>query len=375
MSCNHIAIIGNSAASILNFRGSLISLLTGRGVRISAFAPDYDDASRADVRALGAEPVDFFLDRTGTRIIKDLVNTFYLWRLLSKLNPDCVLTYFVKPNIYGTLSAWLSGVPHRFAMVEGLGFVFTDKSSQSSLKKKVLQKITIFLYRFSMSKALKVIFLNEDDILFFVKNNIINSSKSYNLGGIGVDLEYFSSNAPTHEPIVFLLVARLLREKGIAEFIAASKQVKLRHPSAQFVIIGGTDPNPGGFPEAEVRQADADGFIKWPGAVADVRPWIARSSVFVLPSYREGLPRSTQEAMAMSRPIITTDAPGCRDTVTHGVNGLIVPVGSVSRLVDAMLWFAEHPSAITEMGRESRFLAEKKFNVHDKDQELFNIIS
>ncbi len=370
MTCRHVAIVGNGAASLVNFRGSLIALLVARGIRVSAFAPDYDAVTRARVGALGANPIDFSLDRTGMRLTRDARDIVGLWRLLRRLRPDCLLTYFVKPNIYGTMAGMLAGVPRRFAMIEGLGYVFTEDGAAMSVRRRALQTLTRTLYKRALSYVDKAVFLNTDDIAFFIDHGLVAASKIVNLGGIGVDLDRFRADPRVPVPATFILVARLLREKGIGEYLEAAALVKRAHPEVQFLLVGGTDPNPGGFPESEVRRAEAASVVTWLGAVDDVRAHIARSSVFVLPSYREGLPRSTQEAMAMSRAVITTDVPGCRDTVEPGVNGLMVPARSAQALADAMLWFVAHPEAAVTMGVASRAMAERDFDVIDKDRRL-----
>lgn len=375
MTCRHVAIIGNGAASLVNFRGTLIALLVRHGVRVSALAPDYDAVTRARVAALGADPIDFSLDRTGMRFARDARDIVGLWRLIQRLRPDCMLTYFVKPNIYGTMAGVLAGVPRRFAMIEGLGYVFTEDGAAIGPRRHALQVITRIMYKRALAHVAKAVFLNTDDIAFFTTHGLVDQRKIFNLGGIGVDLEWFRADPPASAPTTFILVARLLREKGIAEFLAAAAQVKRSHPETRFLLVGGSDPNPGGFPESEVRRAEAASIVTWLGAVDDVRPHIIRSSVFVLPSYREGLPRSTQEAMAMSRPVITTDVPGCRDTVEPGVNGVMVPPRSSQALAEAMLWFVEHPDAVATMGAASRVIAERDFNVIDKDRKLYAMLT
>ena len=175
------------------------------------------------------------------------------------------------------------------------------------------------------------------------------------------------------QPVTFLLAARLLREKGIVEYAHAARQVKQLHPEVRFVLLGGLDPNPGGLREAEISAWVTEGILEWPGHVA-VKPWLAKTSVCVLPSYREGLPRSTQEAMAMGRPVITTDAPGCRDTVQEGVNGYLVPVRDVAALAQAMLRFVNNPSLIEPMGHASRRMAEANFDVRQINARLIKIL-
>jgi glycosyltransferase involved in cell wall biosynthesis len=193
------------------------------------------------------------------------------------------------------------------------------------------------------------------------------------LGGIGVDLADWPLAPPVTQPVTFLLAARLLREKGIFEYAEAARKVKSLHPDVRFVLLGGLDPNPGGLDQADVETWVKEGLLEWPGHVA-VKPWLTQTSVFVLPSYREGVPRSTQEAMAMGRAVITTNAPGCRETVDEGTNGFLVPVRDVPALTEAMLRFVEDPTLIATMGKESRRLAEKRFDVHAINARLLKIL-
>lgn len=367
------AIVSSQAFSMVNFRGPLICDLISAGTKVYAFAPDYDEELRGRILGLGAIPVEFHLSRTGMNPVRDGIDMLRLAFLLHRLQPDVTLGYFIKPVIYGTLAAWLAGVPRRVAMIEGLGYVFTASSDRQPWQRKLLKNLVSLLYRFSLARAHKVIFLNKDDLAEFVAARLVYEEKAVNLGGIGVDLSDWPV-VPTHtQPITFLLVARLLREKGVVEYAEAARLVKALHPEVRFVLLGGLDPNPGGLGQAEVNAWAAEGLLEWPGHVA-VKPWLTKTSVFVLPSYREGVPRSTQEAMAMGRPVITTDAPGCRETVDEGVNGFLVPVRDVPALADAMLRFVQNPSLIESMGRESRRLAEMHFDVRKINAQLLKIL-
>lgn len=368
-----VAFITNGALSLTNFRGTLIEQLTHDGVRVHGLAPDFDDAGRDRLRALGAEPVDIALARAGTNPLREAVDAVALWRTLTRLAPDAVLSYFAKPVIYGTLAAYAAGVPRRVAMIEGLGYVFAG--GEEGLKRRTLRAITRRLFAAALARADRAVFTNQVDIDDFLAMKLVGPAKVLNLGGIGVDLADFAPITPTTEPITFLLMARLLREKGIGEFAAAARLVKRRAPSARFVLLGGLDPNPGGLTRDEVEDWIAQGAIEWHGHVDDVRGFIAASSVFVLPSYyREGVPRSIQEAMAMGLPIITTDNVGCRDTVEEGVNGFLVPMRSIDPLAQAMLAFIDRPELIAIMGRASRNLAEERFNVRVKDAILRSLL-
>jgi glycosyltransferase involved in cell wall biosynthesis len=360
-----IAIVTSIAYSLANFRGPLIAELVARGLRVHALAPDFDDKTRAAVRALGAEPVDFPLERTGMRPLRDLRDAFALARLLRRLKPDIAFCYFVKPVIYGSLAAWLAGVKRRYALVAGLGFVFADDAASRTGKRRALQRAVSRLYALAFRACRKVFFQNDDDIGHFVSAGLIAPGKVVRLWGTGVDLDRFEAAPPQLAPIRFLLMARLLREKGIAEFAEAARLVRAAHPEVEFILAGGLDPNPGGLAEAQIRMWCGDRGLSWLGHIDDVVPVIRSCSVYVLPSYyREGVPRSTQEAMAMARPVITTDWIGCRETVEDGRNGFLVPAREVPPLVAAMERFIADPSLIVRMGRESRALAEERFDVH-----------
>ncbi|MDI1293871.1 MAG: glycosyltransferase family 4 protein [Methylobacter sp.] len=358
-----LGIIASQAFSISNFRGPLVGEMVRRGVIVYALAPDYDDAKRAAVAALGAIPIDSSMSRTGMNPVRDALDMCRLAVQLRGLRLDATLAYFIKPVIYGTLAARLAGVPKRFAMIEGAGYVFTD-SDKTSLRRHVLRTLVTQLYRLSLSQTQRVFMLNRDDEKLFVESAMVAATKVRLIDGIGLDLDYYHVVPPVLQPFCFILVARLLREKGIYDYVDAARRVKAVHPDARFLLLGHVDLNPGSIPEAEVQAWVTEGVVEWPGQVADVRDWIAQASVFVLPSYREGLPRSTQEAMAMGRPIITTDVPGCRETVIDGVNGFMVPVRNPEVLAQAMLRFIEQPSLMPPMGAESRRMTEEKFDVH-----------
>jgi glycosyltransferase involved in cell wall biosynthesis len=358
-----ITIISSQAFSQINFRGPLIKKLVQSGNTVYALAPDFDDTLRRQINELGATPVDFSMSRTGMSPLLDISDTIRLAGLLRQLKPSITLAYFIKPVIFATLAAWFVGVPRRIVLIEGLGYVFTPGNRYFSFKRRLLRSIVSILYRVALRRAHAVIFLNSDDIDDFTKRKIVNVNKAIKIGGIGVDLKEWPLSPPVIEPVTFLLAARLLLEKGITEYAEAARLVKLQHNSARFILLGGLDSNPGGLPEEQINDWVAQGILEWPGHV-DVKPWLAQASVFVLPSYyREGVPRSTQEAMAMGRPVITTDVPGCRETVEEGVNGFFVPCRNSEALAQAMLRFITQPELIRTMGLASRSLAEQRFDV------------
>jgi glycosyltransferase involved in cell wall biosynthesis len=365
-----VVLISPYAPSIVSFRGALIRDLVSHGAEVFVLAPDYTPEIRAAVAELGAIPIDYPLNRTGMNPLQDLQTLVAIARLLRRLRPDVVLPYNIKPVIYGTLAAALAGVPRRVALIEGLGYAFIE-TQHLSLRVRFIRPFIKSLYRLALRRAQTVLFLNPDDMNEFLQARIVKPSQALLLGGIGVDLEHWQPAPPVLEPITFTLAARLIREKGIAEFTEAARLIKTRYSNTRFLLLGGLDTNPGALTQQEVEAWAQQGILEWLGHVPDVRPYFAQTSVYVLPSYREGLPRSTQEAMAMARAIITTDVPGCRETVVHGVNGFLVPPRDVQALAAAMERFILQPDLVLTMGRASRQMAEEWFDVHKVNRRIW----
>jgi glycosyltransferase involved in cell wall biosynthesis len=364
-----VALLGNQAFSILNFRGHLIRELVRRGFEVYALAPDYTDETRRELEDLGARPVDIKMSRTGLNPILDLFALVQLTLTLRELDSRSFLAFAAKPVIYGTIAAWLAGIPNRFAMVEGLGYVFIGNGA----KQRLLRPLVTTLYRLALGRARKVFILNDDDVADFKRWRLIRNDQIERIDGIGLDLDAWPPAPTVADPVTFLFVGRLIRDKGISEFIEAARRLKRRHPDCRFVVLGNVDANPKSVSEDEARTWVTEGLVEWPGQVK-VRPWMEKASVFVLPSYREGLPRSTQEAMAMARPVITTDVPGCRDTVIDSINGFLVPPRDSQAIADAMARFVEHPELIATMGEESRKAAEARFDVHKINDRILSIM-
>lgn len=355
-----IAVISNEARSLLNFRGPLLQAMVARGHEVLAFAPDHDPASRAALAGLGVVAVDCAMSRSGTGPLREIGTILRLRRRLRQHRPDLCFAYFIKPVIYGTIAARLAGVPRRYGLYAGLGFAFTGESGQG-VRRRLLQRVIAMLARIAARHSDRVMFQNRDDMAEFTARGIVTPGKAVLVGATGVDLAAWPAAPLPDGPATFVLAARLLRDKGIGEYAEAARLLRQTHPQARFLLLGGLDPNPAAIPRAEVEGWVAEGLLEWPGHVA-VQPWLAQAQVFVLPSYREGVPRSTQEAMAMGRAVITTDATGCRETVEHGVNGLLVPVRDPGALAAAMRRFLDDPTLAPRMGAESRRLAEERFD-------------
>lgn len=359
-----IAIITNTATSLLNFRKELIKHLVIKGYTVYGFAIDFSQKTKMELSSLGAIPVDYDLSRGGLNPFSDISNTLKLSRIIRDLAPDIVFSTFSKPSIFGTLAARRVKVKRIVAMLEGLGYFFTDQPDGTPLKTRMVKQIQIFLYKFALPKADLVLFLNQDDLKDLLLANHIKVKSSKVLGGIGLSPEEFRFSEPPLQPLSFIFVGRLLKEKGIFEFLNAAEIVKLKYPNVIFYVLGGIDTeNPGSLSKELLEVFVKKGIVQYPGEVRAVRDWLQKSSVFVLPSfYREGVPRSTQEAMMVGRPVITTDVPGCRDTVVDGYNGFLIQKWSHEELAEKMIYFIEHPQQIVEMGHNSRLFAEKNFD-------------
>lgn len=362
---SRVLVLGNQADSLINFRGALIARMVELGHDVVACAPEVNPRVRDDLVALGARYVSFPLDRTGRNPLRDLRSLRRLEALMRDLAPQVVFSYTIKPVIYGSIAAARAGVPHIFSMVTGLGYVFLGKT----VARRALRWVACRMYRRALGRNETVFFQNRDDMQFFLKTALLlDRNRAVLVNGSGVDLERFPfEEAPGGDP-TFLCISRLLVEKGIRDYVDAARILKRRHPGARFVLLGPYEPRPGGIRPAEVESWR--GTVEYLGQADDVRPFLRDASVYVLPSYREGTPRTVLEALATGRPVVTTDAPGCRETVSEGVNGYLVPVSDPSSLARAMERFLTRPELIRRMGRRSRQLSEAKYDVHEVNRTL-----
>ena len=358
-----MVVVAGFAGSLVNFRGELIKSFVEKGLEVHVAAPGI--TSDADVRdtlsEMGCVLHDIHLHRTGMNPIKDLATFFSLLRLMWIVRPCFFLAYTIKPVIYGLFCARLFCVPYRYALITGLGYAFANNENANHCFLKFIVKK---LYRYSLSFAQIVFFQNPDDQALFRNSGLISAdASSCVVDGSGVDISKFSI-APLPQNHSFLMIARLLGDKGVREYAKAAKIVKLSHPDVTFRLVGWIDENPDAISKEELDSWVEAGTIEYIGKLVDVRPAIEQCTVYVLPSYREGTPRTVLEAMAMGRPVITTDAPGCRETVSDGVNGYLVPVKSVDEVVRAMCSFIEISGLAEKMGERSRIIAEEKYDVH-----------
>jgi len=357
-----VMLVGSLAESLMGFRGRLLEEMVRLGHEVVACSPAGPDFVRTDLAKIGVRYQLLPLNRTGLNPLQDLYSLWYLTRFFKHYRPDVVLNYTIKPVLYGSMGASLARVNTISSMITGCGSSFNT----GTLRQQLYSQLASTLYRFGLSSNRVVFFQNPDDLRFFTQHKIVNESNHPTMiNGSGVDLDYYTP-APFPENVSFLLIARLLRAKGIAYYAEAARLLKTRYPQSKFYLVGWGDNSSREIQTAELDDWVNQGWIDFLGQRDDVRPAIADTSVYVLPSfYGEGVPRSILEAMAMGRPIITTDTPGCRETVVNGVNGYLVPAHDPEKLAKAMERFILNPASISPMGAASRRLAEEKFDVRD----------
>lgn len=353
----HILLSTNTSWNIMNFRAGLVRALAGSGFEVVAVSPS--DAHVERLEKIGCRHLPLAMDNKGTNPLRDAMLFLRYLRLMRRERPDVYLGWTIKPNVYGSLAAHLLGIP-TVNNVSGLGTAF--------LRDGWLSRLVKFLYRVALARSVCVFFQNRDDRDLFARLGLVRPEQARLLPGSGIDLDRFSPipSVPREadEAPSFLLVARLLWDKGVGEYVEAARLVKRQVPWAQFRLLGFLDvENRSALPREAVEGWVREGIIDYLGSTDDVRPHIADADCVVLPSYREGTPRSLLEAAAMAKPLIATDVPGCREVVDDGVNGWLCKVKDAEDLAAAMLRFARTPGPQRlEMGRRSRLKAEREFD-------------
>ena len=323
-----IVLSSNTSWSIYNFRLGLVKKLL-ENYEVIIVAPK--DKYSQKLIDLGCGYYDIYIDNKGTNPINDLKTFWQYYRLYKKIKPDLIFHYTIKSNIYGTIAAKLNNILS-IAITTGLGYAFINNN--------LISKIVKFLYKFSFKFANQVWFLNQDDYEVFINQNLISKEKGYILPSEGINTEEFKPmNIEKKDNIFrFLLIARILWDKGIGEYVKAAKIIKQKYQNVEFLLLGavGVD-NPTVISKEQIDKWVGEGIVKYLGVTDNVKSEIAKADCVVLPSYyREGIPRVLLEAAAMEKPIITTDNVGCRDVVDDGVNGLLCKPRDYRDLVDKM---------------------------------------
>lgn len=375
-SLKRVLVIASFADSILSFRGDLLKAMQQQGKEVHIAAPDFSLEQKKALIELGITPHVYALQRTGLNPIKDAASVWSLFRLIRNLQPQQTLAYTIKPVIYGALAASLAGVKNVYSMITGLGYVFTQ---QNTAKQKVLHFLVSLLYKSGLACSKGVFFQNPDDRKLFVEQGLVPEHKTKLINGSGINLSRFPQlNLPAvddQQPeIHFLLIARLLKDKGVEEYAAAAALLKKQGHCAVFHLAGWIDDNPSAIAQADLDTWIANDLVKFHGRVEDVAGLIAQCHVYVLPSYREGTPRTVLEAMSCGRAIVTTDAPGCRETVNDGNNGFLVQPQSAESLTKALIRYFELPELIEQQAAISRQYAEQRYDVNLVNQQILQFM-
>ena len=365
-------IVCSYAPSLVNFRGELLKQIKQNGHRIVAVAPDFDSKIRLWCRSNDIETEDFQLNNQGMNPFRDLVSIYQLYQIIRKYNADVVLGYTHKPALYTAFAGFLARVPHVTMMVTGLGFGFeTD-----SLKKKIVNSIVKMMFYVTCLQCDRIIFHNKDNLQFFIQSKIVkDETKCTVVAGSGIDLSQFSRlefSETKNSNLVFLLIARIVRYKGIIEYATAAQSLKKKYPDSQFLLVGYRDNNPASYDDEEWKFITQN--VTYMGKSDKIAEMIRLAHVYVLPSYGEGLPRTVLEAMASGRAIITADSPGCRDTVIENRNGHLVQVKDSKSLANAMERFLSGNSDWRRMGDESYKMALQLFDVKQVNRQMIDAL-
>jgi len=360
-----ICLVASDIFSIYNYRLPLIKRLRSLGQDVVAVAPFLNFNEYVDrLRQYQVRCINIKMDIWGTNPIQDISFLYQLLKIYRSEKPHIVQHFNIKPVIYGTLAARMAGVKNVYNMITGMGQAFMG----DSVKKKLVRNVVKMLYRMSLRYSSTVFFQNRYDQDFFISNKLVDINKATLLPGSGVDIEFFKSQSleiKNRKNIVFLFMSRMMWEKGVGEFVQAARRLKQKYPKTRFLLLGMIEHgNPLSIPANQIDKWQEEGIVEYLGMKNDVRPFIEEADVVVLPSYYfEGIPRSLLEAASMSRPIITTNTPGCREVVEDGINGILVPIKDVKALTEAMERFILNPHLKISMGREGRKFAVKKFDV------------
>lgn len=359
-----ILIVSAKNKTVFNFRGDLVKDMIAHGNEVYVTGPSKDFLD--DVMALGVKRfIEVPLVKDNTSISGDLNYLNRLKAVVREVQPDIVFSYNIKPVVYGSMAAKAGKVPHVYAMVTGLGRVYAS----GGVKTKVLRMITKFLYKNAFKVCDKVMFQNGDDVRELVSDGYLPESKTVIVNGSGVNMERFRKTQLPEKP-VFLMVSRIIREKGVLEYCEAARKLKETHPDARCILLGGFDTSIGALKREDIQGYIDDGSIELPGEVKDPVKFYESASVFVLPSYyREGLPRTILEAMACGRPIITTDWTGCREPIEDGVNGFLVPIKDSEALAEKMAVLCD-PEKAREMGDAAYEACRLKYEVSIVNQQM-----
>ena len=359
-----IAVLSSHTPSLFWFRKDMMKEFIQRGYRVYALGNEEENKWSERFHAHGITYQQINVNRNGINPFQDKKTLDSIKSKLAVIMPEKIFTYQAKTIIYGALAANSLGITEVYPLIAGMGSAFLSKNLKTNAIRFVMTK----LYKKSIKKCPVVFFQNHDDEKIFRDCGIINKQCVVLIHGSGVNIEKFKT-LPVPDKPAFLCISRLIRDKGVYEYLEACMRIKKEYPDIRCLLVGPYDTNPSALKPDEL-QLFIDNGIEYFGEQEDVRPYIKQCSVFVLPSYREGTPKANLEAMACGRAVITTDAPGCKETVVDGINGFLVSVKSVDAVYDKMKWFIDHPEEAESMGKKGRIMAEEIFDVNKVNESI-----
>lgn len=352
-------VLSSHTSSLFWFRIDMMKDFIKRGHIVLAFGPEAEADWKGKFKENNIEYRQLYVERNGLNPFKDIKTFIELYKATKNEKPDKIFVYQAKTIVYGSIAARLNGITEVYSLFAGLGSIFRG----TGLKAGIIKMIMKTEYKIACKCSKKLFFQNNDDKNEFVDNRLVKENKTVIINGSGVNLDKFRSTPLPDKP-AFLYIGRLIRDKGIVEYLEACKILKKNNPEIRCMLIGPFDSNPSALKPEELQPYINDGIVEYYGEQQDVRPYISQCSTYVLPSYHEGTPKTVLESMAMGRSIITSDAPGCRETVEDGVNGFLIPVKNVDMLVEKMIWMIEHPERTEKMAEMSRDICKKKYDVN-----------
>ena len=343
-----IAVLSSHTSSLFWFRMDMMKDFIKNGHTVIALGSEPETEWKKKFKEYNIDYRQLYVERNGINPLKDLKTFRSLYKFMKKEKPDKVFAYQAKTVVYGSIAAKLNGVSEVYPLIAGLGSIFRGEGFKNKLVKTIMK----IEYWVACKCSKKVFFQNHDDKNEFIQNGLINDDKTVIINGSGVNLKEIQTNSISRKT-AFLFIGRLIKDKGIMEYLEACKEVKENNPEVRCLLVGPYDSNPSALKPEELKPYIESGIIEYFGEQNDVRPYISQCSTYVLPSYHEGTPKTVLEAMAMGRSIITSDAPGCRETVDDGVNGYLVEVKDTQSLINKMEYLITNPEICQNMGQES----------------------
>ena len=366
-----IMVLSCHTHSLFWFRTEMMKKFLSLGYEVTAVGQEPESEWNEKFAEFGVNYRQLDVQRNGTNPLRDINTLKKIEALMAEETPDILFCYQAKTVIYGCIAAHKRGITEIYPLIAGLGSVLIG----TGIKNTILRILMKTEYKFSLRHAKAVMLQNPDDMGFFVKNKLVKKAQCRLINGSGVDTAHFVPS-PLPNETAFLCISRLIRDKGVGEYMDAAREIHKKYPAARCLLVGPFDTNPSAITPGELQTYINDGSVEYFGEQSDILPYMEQCSVFVLPSYHEGTPKTVLEAMACGRAVITTDAPGCRETVKNGENGVLIPVKNTQALADAMEMFITDPYKAVPMGMAGRRIAENKYDVkkvNDKIAEIMHL--